>query len=89
MKDIIHERRVELAGENERHQDLLRWDKAGVIDIVHFYSQDRGPLKPAGISTTQTLLFPHPTKGDRPQQWGSNTEWKLLVFLKIGLLGRA
>ena len=44
MEDIIHERRVELAGENERHQDLLRWDKGGVIDIVDFYNQDRGPL---------------------------------------------
>lgn len=47
MADIIHERRVELAGENERHQDLLRWDKAGIIDIVAFYNIDRGPLKPA------------------------------------------
>jgi len=47
MEDIMHERRVELAGENERHQDLLRWDKAGIIDIVAFYGQDRGPLKPA------------------------------------------
>ena len=29
MKDIIHERRVELAGENERHQDLL----AGIKEV--------------------------------------------------------
>ncbi|MDJ1505802.1 RagB/SusD family nutrient uptake outer membrane protein [Xanthocytophaga agilis] len=47
MEDIIHERRVELACENERHQDLMRWDKAGVIDIVAHYKKDRGPLKPA------------------------------------------
>jgi len=46
MDNIIHERRVELAGENERHQDLLRWDKAGVVDLVSFYAIDRGPLKP-------------------------------------------
>jgi starch-binding outer membrane protein, SusD/RagB family len=46
MADIIHERRVELAGENERHQDLMRWDKAGIIDIVQFYAVDRGPHKP-------------------------------------------
>ncbi|WP_026993855.1 RagB/SusD family nutrient uptake outer membrane protein [Flectobacillus major] len=47
MKDIMHERRVELAGENERHQDLMRWDKAGLIDIVAHYKIDRGPFKPS------------------------------------------
>jgi len=47
MADIIHERRVELAGENERHQDLMRWDKANILNIVDLYSQDRGTLKPA------------------------------------------
>ncbi|TLV00637.1 RagB/SusD family nutrient uptake outer membrane protein [Dyadobacter luticola] len=46
MKNIMHERRVELAGENERHQDLMRWDKAGLIDIVAHYKIDRGPNKP-------------------------------------------
>ena len=30
---IIHERRVDLAGVNERLQDLLRWDKAGFVEI--------------------------------------------------------
>jgi hypothetical protein len=34
MADIMHESRVELAGENERHQDLMRWDKAGLLDIA-------------------------------------------------------
>ncbi len=63
MKDIIHERRVELAGENERHQDLLRWDKGGVIDIVDFYSQDRGPLKPARIfQRPKHYYFPIPQR---------------------------
>ena len=47
MEDVMHERRVELAGENERHQDLLRWDKAGIVDIVALYAEDRGSLKPA------------------------------------------
>ncbi|MBL0739679.1 RagB/SusD family nutrient uptake outer membrane protein [Chryseolinea lacunae] len=46
MTDIMHERRVELAGENDRHQDLMRWDKAGLIDIVAHYAKDRGPFKP-------------------------------------------
>ena len=46
MQDLIHERRVELAGENERHEDLIRWDKANIVDIVALYKQDRGPLKP-------------------------------------------
>lgn len=46
ITDIMHERRVELAGENERHQDLMRWDKAGLIDIVEHYAIGRGPYKP-------------------------------------------
>jgi hypothetical protein len=49
MADIMHERRVELAGENDRHQDLMRWDKAGLIDIVAHYAIDRGPYKPARV----------------------------------------
>lgn len=46
MEDLIHERRVELAGENQRHQDLIRWDRAGIVDIVAIYQKDLGPLKP-------------------------------------------
>lgn len=47
IEDLIHERRVELAGENQRHQDLMRWDKAGIIDIVSHYQVDRGQFKPS------------------------------------------
>lgn len=46
MIDIMHERRVELAGEMERHQDLMRWDKADLIDIVAHYAIARGTHKP-------------------------------------------
>jgi hypothetical protein len=63
MDDIIHERRVELAGENERHQDLIRWDKAGIIDIVAFYNQDRGALKPArNFQRPKHYYFPIPQR---------------------------
>lgn len=46
MQDIIHERRVELAGENQRHFDLVRWDRAGIVDIVQIYGEDRGTFDP-------------------------------------------
>jgi hypothetical protein len=46
MEELIHERRVELAGENQRHQDLIRWDKDNLVDIVSLYQKDLGPLKP-------------------------------------------
>ena len=46
MEDIIHERRVELAGENQRHFDLMRWDKADIVDIVAIYGEDRGQFDP-------------------------------------------
>lgn len=46
MEHIIHERRVELAGENQRHQDLIRWDKANLVDIAAIYAEDRGQFDP-------------------------------------------
>ena len=46
IEDLIHERRVELAGENQRHQDLMRWDRAGVVDVVAIYGEDRGQFDP-------------------------------------------
>ncbi|WP_142685021.1 RagB/SusD family nutrient uptake outer membrane protein [Chitinophaga polysaccharea] len=41
MAALMHERRVELCGENERHQDLLRWDKASLVDIVELYKKPK------------------------------------------------
>ena len=48
MADLIHERRVELGGENTRFQDLLRWDKAGIINIDTIVSKAKlaSPLDP-------------------------------------------
>jgi hypothetical protein len=46
MPELIRERRVELFGENQRHQDLMRWDKAGIVDIVKIYGEDRGQFDP-------------------------------------------
>lgn len=37
--DLAHESRVELAGENCRYQNLLRWDKAGIYDLTEFLSR--------------------------------------------------
>ena len=51
MADLIHERRVELAGENQRFADLKRWDKAGIIDLVQHFQIDRGQFKPARTFT--------------------------------------
>lgn len=63
MTDLMHERRVELAGENERHQDLMRWDRAGIIDIAAFYDQDRGPNKPARtFQRPKHYYFPIPQR---------------------------
>jgi len=33
MAELIHERRVELGGENTRWQDLLRWDKDKLVNL--------------------------------------------------------
>jgi hypothetical protein len=39
INDLIHETRVELAGENFRYQNLLRWDKAGIYDLEEFLAR--------------------------------------------------
>ena len=39
IETLIHESRVELAGENIRYQNLLRWDKAGIYDLTEFLSR--------------------------------------------------
>ncbi|MFC7524093.1 RagB/SusD family nutrient uptake outer membrane protein [Parapedobacter sp. GCM10030251] len=39
INDLMHETRVEMAGENMRHQHLLRWDKAGIIDLEEYYAR--------------------------------------------------
>jgi hypothetical protein len=48
MPQLIHEKRVELAGENVRWQDLLRWDKAGIVNIDTIVNKPKAasPLAP-------------------------------------------
>jgi len=36
INDLMHESRCETAGENFRYQNLLRWDKAGILDLTTF-----------------------------------------------------
>lgn len=57
MKELIHERRVELAGEGERHQDLMRWDKAKIVDIAAIYNL---PVSKAPIDQSKTVTFIRP-----------------------------
>ena len=48
MSELIHERRVELGGENVRWQDLLRWDKDKIIDLDTIVGRPKmaSPLPP-------------------------------------------
>jgi starch-binding outer membrane protein, SusD/RagB family len=48
MPQLIHERRVELAGENVRWQDLLRWDKDKVVNLDTIVGKPKAasPLPP-------------------------------------------
>ncbi len=63
MTQLIHERRVELAGENERHQDLIRWDKANILDIKTHYAKNRGQFKPGrNFQRPKNYLFPIPQR---------------------------
>lgn len=57
MKELIHERRVELAGEDQRHQDLMRWDKKNIVDIAAIYSL---PISKAPLDQNKTVTFVRP-----------------------------
>jgi hypothetical protein len=48
MPQLIHERRVELAGENIRWQDILRWDKDQIINLDTIVGKPKtaSPLPP-------------------------------------------
>jgi hypothetical protein len=48
MPQLIHERRVELGGENVRWQDLLRWDKDKIINLDTIVGRPKAasPLPP-------------------------------------------
>ena len=48
MPELIHERRVELGGENVRWQDLLRWDKDKLINLDTIVGKPKmaSPLPP-------------------------------------------
>lgn len=49
---LIHESRMELAGENCRYQNLLRWDKAGIYDLTTFLLKPE-KVFPADIGRTK------------------------------------
>jgi len=41
FQQLMHERRVELGGENIRFFDLMRWDKAGLIKVDTIFSKPK------------------------------------------------
>jgi hypothetical protein len=53
INQLIHERRVELGGENIRWFDLLRWDKKGIINIQDIVGKPKkaSPLTPYNGAT--------------------------------------
>lgn len=57
MTQLIHERRVELAGEGERHQDLMRWDKKGIVNIATIYNL---AVSKAPVDQGKTVSFIRP-----------------------------
>jgi hypothetical protein len=57
MTQLIHERRVELAGEGERHQDLMRWDKDKIVDIAAIYNR---AVSKAPLDQSKTVTFIRP-----------------------------
>jgi len=53
MDQLIHERRVELGGENIRWQDLLRWDKDKLVNLDTIVGKPKtaSPLPPYNGTT--------------------------------------
>jgi len=68
MPALMHERRVELCGENERHQDLMRWDKAGIIDITTYYNKPKLGSAGQTVVAARTFVKPRHYYFPLPQQ---------------------
>jgi len=73
MPQLIHERRVELGGENVRHQDLLRWDKDKIINLDTIYGKAKlaSPLAPYNgtvVVPARTFVRPKHYYMPLPQQ---------------------
>ena len=63
FKDVVHERRVELGGENVRWYDILRWDKIGLINLDTIVSKPKlaSPLPPYnGVAVVPARTFTRP-----------------------------
>ncbi len=63
FKDLVHERRVELGGENVRYYDLLRWDKMNLINMDTIVSKPKTasvlpPFNSAVIVPARTFTRP-------------------------------
>ena len=63
MPQLIHERRVELGAENIRFFDLMRWDKAGIINAETIFNKPKkaSPLEPyngAVVVPARTFVRP-------------------------------
>jgi hypothetical protein len=73
MPQLIHEKRVELGGENVRWQDLLRWDKDKIINLDTIVGKPKtaSPLAPyngAVIIPARTFTRPKNYYMPIPQQ---------------------
>ena len=73
MQQLMHEKRVELGGENVRWQDLLRWDKDKVINLDTIVGKPKkaSPLAPyngAVIIPARTFVRPKNYYMPIPQQ---------------------
>jgi len=73
MPQLIHERRVELGGENIRWQDLLRWDKDKIVNLDTIVGKPKAasPLPPYNgtvIIPSRTFTRPKDYYMPIPQQ---------------------
>lgn len=73
MQQLIHEKRVELGGENVRWQDLLRWDKDKIVNLDTIVGKPKkaSPLAPyngAVIIPARTFQRPKNYYMPIPQQ---------------------
>ncbi len=73
MAELVHERRVELGGENTRWQDLLRWDKDKLVNLDTIVSKPMAasPLPPYNgsvIIPARTFIRPKDYYMPIPQQ---------------------
>ena len=78
LQEIRRERRVELAGEGRRWDDLMRWKAGKICDNIKTYVGKRQPEKDGKYA----IVYPNYTNEDYSYEAGKSRTWDDRLYLR-------